>query len=141
MEAAANFSRRNVMSRISFCLALCLAAQSSLLAGDPVANQPPRQATSPVHMSSATMTRFKAGHELQGRKKIEALLQTVANLDYGDRETVTVKEVLDDLHRQHHLSIRFDFPTLSPMISAAADFQAEMQAIGTDIQPLSPVDE
>lgn len=50
-----------------------------------------------------------------GRKQIEAVLQSPADLDFGTRQTVTVGDLLDLLHKRHHLSIRFDIPSLANM--------------------------
>ena len=53
-----------------------------------------------------------------GRKGVEAALQSAAQLDFGGRQAVTVQELLDQLHQRHHLSIRFDWPTLTQAVSA-----------------------
>jgi hypothetical protein len=114
------------MLRSLLCLAFCLITCDLISAADGPAKPqlPPPEAaapassypvtpyaTAPLHKAEAN----KKPANLPSRKKLEALLQTVADLDYGDRQTVTVKEVFDDLHRKHHLSIRFDVPTLSTM--------------------------
>lgn len=57
---------------------------------------------------------------VSGRKHIDALLQAPAQLDFEHRDTVTVKELLDQLHERHGLSIRFDMPTLTTMFGASA---------------------
>ena len=53
---------------------------------------------------------------LTGRKKWEALLSEPAGLDFGDRQSVTVREILDGLRKTHHLSLRLDIPTLAALI-------------------------
>lgn len=112
------------MSRFSYCLAFGLVFQSVVLAGEPQPTTPPAKsrgaAWSPLRATAASATapgeiRTAPSRELQGRKKLDALLQSTANLNYDGRDKVTVKEVLDDLHRQHQLSIRFDMPTLTSL--------------------------
>src|SRR5262245_59607698 len=105
------------MLRLSFCLAFCLVSYSLTSAADaPTKPQPqPLGAAAPATAYPATpyppavlpkAEPHKKPANLSSRKKLEVLLQTVADLDYGDRQTVTIKEVFDDLHRKHHLSIR-----------------------------------
>jgi hypothetical protein len=53
-----------------------------------------------------------------GQKKWEKLLNEPADLDFGDRKTVTVKELLDGLRERHKLSLRLDIPTLSALVGA-----------------------
>jgi hypothetical protein len=59
-----------------------------------------------------------------GRKQIEALLQSPAQLDFEGRKAVSVREVLDRLHEQHHLSLRFDLPTLATMLHQSSSGNA-----------------
>ncbi|MEI8019369.1 MAG: hypothetical protein WCH39_14285 [Schlesneria sp.] len=53
---------------------------------------------------------------LTGQKKWEAILAQPSELDFGERQTVTVKELLDQLRERHQLSLRFDIPTLSALL-------------------------
>jgi hypothetical protein len=62
----------------------------------------------------------KPATTLSGRKKLEGQLQAPANLEFGQRQSVTIKEVLDKLHNEHHLSLRFDLPTLSALLNSDA---------------------
>jgi hypothetical protein len=87
------------MRRALFCLGVCLAAACLILTGYAPA------APGPANDPSASPP--------SGRKAWEALLRAPARLDFGSRSTVTMQEVLDQLHKQHHLSYRFDVPTLT----------------------------
>ena len=84
---------------------LLLAASSAVVAAPPETRQPPAA----IHPSADA----KPAQPSAGRKQIEALLQSPAQLDFGTRKAITVQEVLDQLHQQHRLSIRFDRPTLA----------------------------
>ncbi len=53
---------------------------------------------------------------LTGQKKWEAILAQPSELDFGERQTVTVKELLDQLRERHQLSLRLDIPTLSALL-------------------------
>src|SRR3954468_14427349 len=92
-----------------FCLlGLCLS-----FVGSAVAAEPPGQAA----------VTSKAGIPLRvisRRAQLEELLLTPAKLDFEGRKQVTVREVLDQLHEQHHLSLRFDTPTLAVMLLDAS---------------------
>src|SRR5262245_25667311 len=57
---------------------------------------------------------------MTGRRKIEAQLHSPARLNFGDRQTVTIREMLDQLRHEQHLSIRFDVPTLTSVLIEAA---------------------
>jgi hypothetical protein len=116
------------MLRVLCGLAFVFALHNLLFAGDPQPSTPPtksrRAAWSPLRATPASVTvpaeiGTAPKGNLQGRKKLEALLQASANLNYDGREKITVKAVLDDLHRQHHLSIRFDKPTLTSLFGGA----------------------
>ncbi|MFO1019605.1 MAG: hypothetical protein U0903_02715 [Planctomycetales bacterium] len=50
------------------------------------------------------------------RKAVESKLQTPANLDFGDRKQASVKEILEQLHAKHQLSIRMDVTTFAWMM-------------------------
>ena len=51
-----------------------------------------------------------------GQKKWEAILAQPSELDFGERQTVTVKELLDQLRERHQLSLRLDIPTLTALL-------------------------
>ncbi len=70
------------------------------------------------------------------RKHIEAALQSPAQLDFDNRDTVTVKELLDQIHERHGLSIRFDMPTLGAMFGASA-MQHDSPVVAGYAQPMS----
>ena len=46
---------------------------------------------------------------------IEATLREAAGLEFAPDKPVTVGDILDQLHRQHGLSIRFDYPTFASL--------------------------
>ncbi len=71
----------------------------------------------------------KAAAPITGRRKLEALLQSPARLDFGQRETVTVKELLARLHQQHQLSIRFDVPTLTAMLGGSSSATSQPKTL------------
>ena len=58
-----------------------------------------------------------------GRKQLEALLLQPAKLDFGERKSASVKEILQQLREKHHLSIRFDLPTLAALFGIDAVHQ------------------
>ena len=51
-----------------------------------------------------------------GQKRWEAILAQPSELDFGERQTVTVKELLNQLRERHQLSLRLDIPTLSALL-------------------------
>jgi len=53
-----------------------------------------------------------------GRRNLEAQLLAPADLDFGPRQRISAREVLDQLHERHHLSIRFDVPTLASLFGS-----------------------
>lgn len=57
---------------------------------------------------------------ISSRTQLEALLLTPAKLDFEGRKQVSVREVLDGLHQQHQLSVRFDIPVLAAMFDRSA---------------------
>lgn len=57
---------------------------------------------------------------LSGRKKVEAILQSPARLDFGERKRVAATEILGRLRSEHQLSIRFDLPTFAWLFGADA---------------------
>lgn len=84
------------MVRFVFAVAACFLAVQNVPAAEPV------QKTEPPA-------------SVIGREPIEELLQSPADLDFGQGATVTAGDLLDMLHKQHHVSIRFDTPTLAAM--------------------------
>ena len=111
------------MLRYLLVASLCLVANGRLLAAEPLVNAaaPPAAINSSAAPAGTTpailppASDAKPAQSPSGRKEIEAQLQAPAKLDFGQRSTVTIKELLDQLHEQHQLSIRFDIPTLSGM--------------------------
>ncbi len=112
------------MRRVFLAAAItCLFVGSAALAGEPAvpppvvddhpAGAPAAQATdqiivSRVEASDCPVTRLT-------RKQIEAMLAEPAELNLGSRPTVTVGELLRQLHERHHLSIRYDIPSLTAL--------------------------
>ncbi len=113
------------MIRCLLAASLCLVVHGRLLAGEtsdnlaplPSGKQAPayRPGSSLAPATLQPVSDAKPAKALSGRKKLEAQLQTPAKLDFGQRKMVSVKEVIDQLHEQHQLSIRFDSPTLAVM--------------------------
>jgi hypothetical protein len=119
-----HFKEEEAMLRCLLISGLCLVAEGWAFAGEP-----PHSAEAPQsrqHVASESPGILQPGGDskptttISGRKKLEGLLQAPANLDFGSLQTVTIKEVLDQLHKQHHLSIRFDLPTLSSVLNSDA---------------------
>jgi len=105
------------MCRALLVVALCFATAPWLLAEEPASlektsSSAPAVLQAPKDAAPAAM--------VSGRRKIEAQLQSPAKLDFGGRQTVTIRELLDQLRRQQHLSIRFDLPTLTLVLMEAA---------------------
>src|SRR5579862_5324810 len=98
--------------RIRWCaFGLCVVLVQVSLAAEPVKKSkklevPGKPAATPITLTGATVPATSS------RKQLEELLQAPAKLDFGDRKQVTVRDILDRLHEQHHLSLRFDTPTL-----------------------------
>src|ERR1700730_16073305 len=116
------------MSRYLLAAGICLAVGHGSSAAEPPRNLTgPRQAghisTVPLDSSAGAPQAIAADastvQRAVGRKALESLLQSPANLQFGHRETITIKELLDQLHERHPLSIRFDMPTLSAMYGAS----------------------
>jgi hypothetical protein len=116
------------MSRYLLAAGICLALGHGSSAAEPPRNVGgPRQAghISTVPSDSAAGAPQALAADVQpaaasvGRKALESLLQSPAKVDFGHRETITIKELLDQLHERHQLSIRFDMPTLSAMYGAS----------------------
>jgi hypothetical protein len=116
------------MSRYLLAAGICLAVGHGSSAAEPPRNPTgPRQAghisTVPLDSSAGAPQAIAADastvERAVGRKALESLLQSPANLQFGHRETITIKELLDQLHERHPLSIRFDMPTLSAMYGAS----------------------
>src|SRR5580693_8807688 len=107
------------MSRYLLAAGICLAlGHGSSAAEPPRSIAGPRQAghisalasDSAAGAPQALAADDKPAAAVVGRKALELLLQSPAKLDFGHRETVTIKELLDQLHERHQLSIRFDMP-------------------------------
>jgi hypothetical protein len=124
------------MSRYLIAAGICLGLTHLLSAAEPPKNltgprqvghlatlpsdstaEPPRAQAADATLASTTF----------GRKGLESLLQSPAKLDFGGRETVTIKELLDQLHERHQLSVRFDVPTLSAMYGVSRSSPSNSQ--------------
>ncbi|MDB5348155.1 MAG: hypothetical protein JWP89_6532 [Schlesneria sp.] len=104
------------MKRQLFVVGICLGFISSAIAADlPQKVEASAKAAVPPRIIS-------------GRTQLEALLLSPANLDFEGRKHVTVREVLDQLHQQHHLSLRFDTPTLASMLDKSSQTPAYRSA-------------
>ncbi len=101
------------MIRSSICGTICLLVFSATVVAAPPETRQPPAAISPAADA-------KPAQPVAGRKQIEALLQAPAQLDFGTRKAITVQELLDQLHQQHRLSIRFDRPTLAGIYGSGA---------------------
>ena len=108
------------MKRPLCAVGLCVVLAHAAVAVEPPQKSEPSSATA-VHVSSEP-----------GRKQLEALLQTPANLHIGKRKQLSVGAVFDQLHEQHHLSIRFDTPTLPEFQESLP----ELLEIEVDVQHL-----
>jgi hypothetical protein len=94
-----------VMSRSLASLGLSVILAVPAIGGEPVRKaRPDAPSGSAPSLSSAA------------RKDFECLLQTPSRLDFGDRKRVTVGEVLERIREQHHLSMRFDMPTVALLL-------------------------
>ncbi|HEY4261182.1 MAG TPA: hypothetical protein VGM98_13540 [Schlesneria sp.] len=100
------------MKRHLCVVGICLGFMSSAIAADP-----PQK----VEASAKAAVPPRV---ISGRTQIEALLLSPAKLDFEGRKQVTVREVLDQLHQQHHLSLRFDTPTLAAMLDKSSQTPA-----------------
>jgi hypothetical protein len=97
----------------SFVLPLSLSAAEPAVPAAPVPTPP--LVAAPAHTQPIAVVPTPAAtpaRPASGRKRIEALLDEPATLDFGNRKRVPVKEVLAELHAKHQLSIRFDMPIL-----------------------------
>jgi hypothetical protein len=102
------------MSRSLLVVAICFATATWLLAEEPASSE--KTAYKAPAVLQAPKDAAPAA-TMSARRKIEAQLQSPAKLDFGDRQTVTIREVLDQL-RQQHLSVRFDMPTVSGALAS-----------------------
>jgi hypothetical protein len=116
------------MSRYLLAAGICLALGHASSAAEPPRNVAgPRQAghisTLPLDSTAAAPQALAADAKpaaaAVGRKALESLLLSPAKLDFGQRDTITIKELLDQVHERHQLSIRFDMPTLSALYGAS----------------------
>jgi hypothetical protein len=105
------------MVRSLLVLGICFVAVRCVVADEPPKYSPPvppeQSAAQPVATVSPACA-SKPVAAISGRKKLESLLQTPADLNF-EHKIVTVQEVLDGLHARHHLSIRMDVATLAGM--------------------------
>lgn len=92
------------MKRYLTVLAICSGFMSSAIAAEPPQNAAPAA-------KAEAQPRV-----ISGRTQLEELLTAPAKLDFAGRKQVTVREVLDGLHQQHQLSVRFDIPILAAML-------------------------
>jgi len=69
-----------------------------------------------------------------GKKHWEAHLRHPAKLSFGDRSDITVADVIAELRTQHHLSVRFDLPTLSTLLDRRSSY-ATMPTSGYSLDP------
>ncbi len=100
------------MKRHLFVVGMCLGFVSSAIAADP------------PQKGKASAKAAVPPRVISGRTQLEALLLSPANLEFEGRKQVTVREVLDQLHQQHHLSLRFDTPTLAAMLDKSSQTPA-----------------
>src|SRR5690349_6810584 len=100
------------MKRCLFALAICSSCYGLAIAGKPLelSTRPPKPKA-----AAAKPAEGPRAASLSGRRNIEARLSAPAGLDFGERERVTAREVLHELHERHRLSIRFDAPTFAAM--------------------------
>jgi hypothetical protein len=123
-----------VMKRRLCAVGLCLVLACAAMAGE--APRKPKKAE-PVPAPAATAVQLPSA---SGRKQLEALLQAPAKLDFGDRKQVTVGEVLDRLHEQHHLSLRFDTPTLASLLAPVGPATGgSCPAVASSFGPISVI--
>src|SRR5262249_10334991 len=93
--------------RCSLCIVVGLLAASWLRAEEPPKPYLPNSAQPPKALEPVPS---KSTKNSQPHQAIEAKLQEPADLDFGDRKTVPMQEIIEQLHTKHHLSIRFDTP-------------------------------
>jgi len=105
------------MSRSLLVVAICFATAHWLSAEEPASSQKTAYKAPAVLQPSSDATPTRT---VTGKQKLEAQLHAPAKLDFGDRQTVTIREVLDQLRHEQHLSIRFDMPTLTSVLIEAA---------------------
>ncbi len=103
--------------RLGVCL--CLGFSSSLVAAEPLKEPAPLPAAKAAAESKPTAPKEKTS-ATAGRRKLEAQLRQPANLDFGDRKSVSVAEFLAEIRKVHQLSIRFDAPGLAGLYGPEA---------------------
>jgi hypothetical protein len=104
------------MKRQLCVVGICLGFMASAIAADP------------PQKGKASAKATVPPRRISGRTQLEALLLSPAKLDFEGRKQVTVREVLDQLHQQHHLSLRFDTPTLAAMLDKSSQTPAYRSA-------------
>jgi len=117
------------MSRSVLALTFCLVIGDRLLRADTTAEQAVAPATIQAPTDSAP------ARIVRGKEKLEAQLHAPAKLDFGGRQTVTIREVLDELRQEQHLSVRFDMPTLTGVLASCEAVMLPNVAVA------APVDE
>ncbi len=82
-------------------------------------------------VSSKSFDAAAAGYPIRQREHgLEAILHEPAGLEFPSGKPVAVGDILDQLHKQHGLSIRFDVPTLSALYGGAGPGPAQNIGIG-----------
>ena len=109
--------------RIAICLST-LVINSLFVFGDETKPVSKNSAPSPIPPAASTELRTAnpspttSPISATGRKKWESLLSEPADLDFEDRQTISVKEIFAALRERHQLSLRIDNPTLSALVGA-----------------------
>src|SRR5690242_14434835 len=97
-------------------LGLCVVFVGAVVAAEPEKKEPAKRSRKSAPLSATPATPLTIPST---RRQLEELLETPARLDFKDRKRVTVGDVLDRLHEQHDLSLRFDAPTLASLLAPA----------------------
>ncbi len=125
------------MKRCLLSFALCLVSSGVITAGEPSEKiETSKAAALPKASAPAAGTPLlKPAPNLQvvpltGRRKLEAQLQAPADLDFGQRLRISAREILGQLHERHHLSIRFDVPTLASLFGSEPVASKKCQVAG-----------
>jgi hypothetical protein len=78
---------------------------------------PPRNVSEGISTRSVSEA-AKSNCVCQRGQRLDAILREPAGLEFAADKPVTVGDILDQLHRQHGFSIRFDVPTFSALYGA-----------------------
>lgn len=121
------------MNRLILCVGLGFVFADLAAAADPIKKRESKspntpavhryepRVNSPTTITPSNPTSIESGAvELKpvpatGRKHWEAILSQPAGLDFGQRESVSVKELLDQLRERHQFSLRMDIPTFTSL--------------------------